>query len=71
MRGVLPSPEVRKDVQSTVPFKLHIRAEFGATDKILQTAHNNGLKGSLESRRNENVDGELGPRDQGPLEGKL
>lgn len=27
---------VRKDVQSTVPFNLHIRGESGATDKILR-----------------------------------
>jgi hypothetical protein len=58
---------VRKDVQSTAPFNLHIRGESGATDKILRPA-NNGLKGSLERRRSENADGELGPRGQGAVE---
>ncbi len=58
---------VGKDVQSAVPFELHIRAELGATDKILRPA-DNGLKGSLESLRNESADGELGPGGQGPGE---
>lgn len=58
---------IRKDVQPAVPFKLHIRAELRATDKILWPA-NNSLKGSLEPPRNENADGELSPRGQGPRE---
>ena len=54
-------------VQAALLFTLDSGGELGATDKVLRTA-DNGLKWSLECRRNENSDGALRPRGQRSVE---
>ncbi len=60
-------PRICENVQAAVLFTFHIRAEGGATNKILRPV-DYGLKWGFKCSRNENPDGALCPRCQRPFE---